>query len=131
MAWTNYWLITDGQQGMAVITKEHSKRLLEYTYTVDQVTYSGKAKSDWQGTYSNVHPGEEAAVYYSASHPALSALYLPRIVVEGWPALLVFLLLESLFISTIVNPHGKWALRLLEQEPADGDNKLPDFPTTP
>ena len=102
----------DGLQGMAAITQEHSKRIMDYKYTVDQKEYEGKSRSNWEGEYKGVRVGDACVMYFSASHPWLSALYKPRAVVEGLPALIVALLFESFFIATVINPKGKWALNL-------------------
>ena len=91
--WKDHWLVNDGQEGMAVITKEHwgGHGVVVYRYRVGQNVYTGQDRRSWQSPkYAHVMPGEESVVYFSASHPWLSAINLPRnVVVEGLPVVLL------------------------------------------
>jgi hypothetical protein len=48
--WTNYWLLKDSQQGMAVVTHElwSGHNAVGYKYTVNQKDYVGKSGRNWQ-----------------------------------------------------------------------------------
>ena len=111
----DYWLRTDGQQGMAIIIKEdwggHGKMV--YRYRVNEREYVGISSRDYQDPrYRNVQPGEEASVYFSASHPWLSLLYKPRSFLVGWPALFIVVPLEILALITLVKPTSPWAFNV-------------------
>ena len=111
-AWLSYWLLTDARSGMAVVSKFvwTGHNVVAYRYTVGGHEYPGQSRRNWQDPkYANVQAGDTAIVYFSASHPWLSCLYMPRTVVEGLPVVIIVLLLESIAIGTIVNPKGRWA----------------------
>src|SRR5215831_6445075 len=96
-AWKNHWLLTDPQEGMAVITKEHwgGHGRFVYKYAVSGTRYTGVSSRNWQDPkYSSVGPGGESIVYYSASHPWISLLFKPRTVVEGLPGIIIVLCFE-------------------------------------
>ena len=42
-AWTNYWLLKDAQESVALVTKEHwaGHNVVRYKYEVHQKEYSG------------------------------------------------------------------------------------------
>jgi hypothetical protein len=112
--WLNYWLIRDGQQGVAVITKAHwaGHGVFTYRYSVDQKTYTGQDYRSYQNPrYANVMAGEETVVYFSLSHPWLSAINMPRVVMfQGLPVVLVAWVFIFLLAITAINPKGRWAL---------------------
>jgi len=119
IAWTNYWLLKDAQQGMAVVTKElwsgHNE--VGYRYAVGQHEYTGRSYRNWQDSkYSNVQVGGESVVYFSASHPWLSLLYKPRAVVEGLPVLVVAFFVELIAVVTVICPKSKLAFDLSDKE---------------
>lgn len=110
---TNYWLLRDGKRGVAVVLKDHlSHGRIEYRYRVNQHVYTGQDIRSWQNPkYANVTAGEESIVYFSSSHPWLSAINLPRgVMFEGLPVVLfIWLILVGLIIAA-VKPSSNWAL---------------------
>jgi hypothetical protein len=112
MWWTSYWLLRDGQQGIAVVTSEvwSGHDAVNYEYTVGQTEYVGQSGRNRElGKYDNVGVGGKSIVYFSASHPWLSSLRIPPGVAEGWPAIIVALLMEFVIVMMIINPKGKRA----------------------
>jgi hypothetical protein len=117
-AWTNYWLLKDGQPGMAIVTKDYwgGHNVVVYEYAVNQKHYTGRSSRSWQEPrYRNVRAGDESVVYFSASHPWLSLLNKPRIVVEGLPVVIIVLGLELFAVVTIINPRSKWAFNISDK----------------
>jgi len=54
--------------------------------------------------------GEKTVVYFSSSHPWLSALDMPRHVgIDGLPVVLLVWFFELGLINTVVNPKNRWA----------------------
>jgi hypothetical protein len=111
--WVQHWLVKDGTPGMAVVTKEHwaGHNVVVYQYRVGQRVYTGQDRRSWHNPkYANVMPGEKLMVYFSASHPWISAIELPIIVtIPGLPVVLLAWLFEAGFIITVINPKNKWA----------------------
>jgi len=111
--WRNFWLVRDGQQGTAVITNEHwgGHGVVVYQYRVSQKLYSGQDHRSWQNPkYAHVMAGEKSVVYFSSSHPWLSAINLPRnVVIEGLPVVLLAWFFEAGLVVTVINPKGRWA----------------------
>jgi len=114
--WKDHWLVRDGQEGTAVITKEHwaGHGVVVYRYRVGQKVYTGQDRRSRQNSkYAHAVPGEESVVYFSSSHPWLSAINLPRNVgIEGLPVVMLAWLIEVSLFITLVNPKSSWALRL-------------------
>jgi hypothetical protein len=117
--WVQHWLVKDGTPGMAVVTKEHwaGHNVVVYQYRVGQQVYTGQARRSLQNPkYAHVIGGEKTIVYFSASHPWISAIDLPSIVtIPGLPVVLLAWLLEAGFIITAINPKSRWALDLSGQ----------------
>ena len=113
--WLNYWLIRDGQQSVAVITHAHwaGHNVFVYRYRVNQTTYKGQDHRSYQNPkYANVLPGQETVVYFSTSHPWLSAINMPPVVMfGGLPVVLVAWVFMFLLTVTAINPRSRWALR--------------------
>jgi hypothetical protein len=110
----DYWLLTDSKQGIALITNKYwgGHGVYEYEYEVNQHKYAGRSRRNFkEEKYRNVGPGGTSIVFYSDSHPWLSALDRPDAVGTGWPFLLVALPIEFLLILTATNPKSKWALK--------------------
>lgn len=120
-AWTNYWLLSDAKQGTAIVTKElwSGHDAVGYEYVVDQKQYSGHSGRNWRDQ-KKVQVGEEAVVYFSASHPWLSLLYMPRGVLEGLPVVIIALALEVFAVVTMIKPKSGWAFSLIEKEQQNG-----------
>lgn len=114
--WKDYWLVKDGQQGVAVITKEHwaGHNVVVYQYRVGQNVYTGQDRRSLQNPkYAHVMPGEKSVVYFSSSHPWLSAIDMRRNVgIPGLPVVLLAWLFMAGFIATAINPKGRWAFNL-------------------
>jgi hypothetical protein len=117
--WTSYWLRTDGMEGIAKITEDYwgGHGRVVYDYDANQKHYTGISGTNWKDPrYSNARPGNEAIVYYSASHPWLSLLYIPDTIVEGLPVLIIAFLIELIAIVTIIRPGSAWAFDLTEKK---------------
>jgi hypothetical protein len=114
--WRDHWLVRDGQEGMAVITKEHwgGHGVVVYRYRVGQKVYSGQDHRSWQNPkYAHVMAGENTVVYFSSSHPWLSAINLPRnVVIEGLPVMLLAWSIEVGLVVTVINPKSRWTFGL-------------------
>ena len=113
-SWRNYWLLEDGQQGVAVLTEKYwgGHDQVVYRYVANDQHYTGVSVRNWKDAkYGKVGIGEEAVVYYSASHPWLSLLYKPDGYLDVLPALIA-LTLTFFIVMTAVNPNSKWALNL-------------------
>jgi hypothetical protein len=114
-AWMNYWLLTDGERGLATVINENwsGHQRVVYRYVVNQKDYTGLSYRNREDQrYSNVQPGDESIVYFSVSHPWLSQLNKPYAVSEGWPILLILLPLEFFAVLTFIKPGSKWAFNL-------------------
>jgi hypothetical protein len=90
-----------------------------YEYVVDQKHYSGRSGRNWKDQ-KEVQVGEESVVYFSASHPWLSLLYMPQTVLEGLPVIIIVLVLEAFAVITIIRPKSGWAFSLIEKGQKDG-----------
>jgi hypothetical protein len=114
--WRDYWLVKDGQPGMAVVTKEHwaGHNVVVYQYLVGRAVYTGEDRRSLQNPkYAHVMPGEKSIVYYSSSHPWLSAIDLPQhVVIAGLPVVLLAWLIEAGLVVTLINPESPWAFQL-------------------
>ena len=83
-----------------------------YRYAVSETTFSGVSLRDSKDErHRNAKIGEEAVVYYSASHPWLSLLYKPEGIIDILPALIAFALVLFVVV-TAVRPKSKWALNV-------------------
>lgn len=120
-AWTNHWLLNDAQQGSAVVTKElwSGHNAVGYEYLVGDKEYSGRSGRNWKNQ-KMVQIGENTTVYFSASHPWLSLLYKPEVVLEGLPVTMIVLVLEVFAVITIVRPKSRLALSLIDRERNSG-----------
>jgi hypothetical protein len=114
--WKDHWLVKDGQQGVAVVTKEHwaGHNAVVYQYRVGQHVYTGQDRRSSQNPqYAHVGPGGKTVMYFSSSHPWLSAIDRPgRVGIPGLPVLLLVWLLVAGLIATAINPNGRWAFNL-------------------
>ena len=125
-AWRNYWLLTDGQQGMATVIEKHwgGHGRVVYRYSVDGTVYTGVGNRNWEDPrYSKVQPGDESVVYYSASRPWISQLHKPRTVIDdlALPMMILVAIIEFFAVMTVVNPKGKWALRVNPGDRKEGE----------
>jgi hypothetical protein len=122
-AWVNYWLLKDAHQGIATVTEElwSGHKVVGYNYIVNQKDYTGRSRRNRQDKkYGNVQVGETSVVYFSASHPWLSLLYMPQAVLEGLPVILLVLALETFAVITIVNPNSRWAFSFIQKAQPHG-----------
>jgi hypothetical protein len=111
--WSDYWLLKDGREGMATVTHPlwTGHNAVAYRYTVEGKEYSGKSGRNYQDPrYMYVQTGEKSVVYYSASHPWLSSLRRPEVPSQGWPVVLLVVLLAIRAVITIITPQSRWAL---------------------
>ena len=117
-AWTNYWLLHDARRGSATVTKElwSGHDAVGYTYVVDQTQFSGRSGRNSQDPQP-VQVGGVTTVYYSASHPGISLLYMPQTVLEGLPVIIIVLVFEAFACITIINPKSGWAFSLADKQP--------------
>jgi hypothetical protein len=126
LAWTEYWLLRDGQQGIGVVTKVgwtgHGG--VAYQYRVNQVEYTGgDAVRAYNHGHGDMSPaaviGQHLVVYFSASHPWLSRLNPPnrRISPYGLPFLAGMWALLAFLTLTVIKPDSRWSLAM-------GDHKF-------
>jgi hypothetical protein len=117
--WMSYWLLKDNQQGTAEVTGNdwggHGR--VDYIYAVNHQQYAGVSGKNWKDPRSDsVQPGNKTIVYYSASHPWISALYVPDTMIAGWPVIIIASLIELIAIITIVKPGSNWAFDLSDKK---------------
>jgi hypothetical protein len=118
---TNYWLLRDAQQGTALVTKEHwsGHDNVAYKYVVDQREYVGQSSRNWKDS-RKVQVGERTVVYFSASHPWLSLLYMPETVLVGLPVITLVLVLEVFAMITFIKPTSRWAFNWRQKREKGG-----------
>jgi len=113
-AWINYWVMNDGQQGMAIVTSVlwTGHNAVAYRYSVNQHDYTGEdSRNRDHPKYARVGVGEHSVVYFSSSHPWLSKLNRPRTaMLPGFPVLILAWLFVAFFLITAINPRSKWSL---------------------
>jgi hypothetical protein len=114
--WRDHWLIKDGQQTKADITRQHwaGHDVVLYEYRVGQKVYTGSDRRSLQNPkYAHVGPGEKTVLYYSRSHPWLSAIDMPQFVgISGLPVAVLAWFLVAGLVAAVVNPKSRWALQL-------------------
>ncbi|HEV2194422.1 MAG TPA: hypothetical protein VGR55_02515 [Candidatus Acidoferrum sp.] len=124
-AWSNYWLVKDAQEGTAIVTKElwTGHNVVQYRYRVNQKEYTGQDRRSRQDPrYANVLVGERSPVYFSSSHPWLSALNRPHsAMIEGLPVVVLVWFLIALLVITAINPNNKWALKFSKSQTQSRD----------
>jgi hypothetical protein len=81
IAWTTHWLLEDGREGTAVVTRERfggRAWRIGYAYTVEGHTFdaiwSVRSDDETEKRFFNARVGERLPVYFSESHPWLSSL---------------------------------------------------------
>jgi hypothetical protein len=114
----SYWLLRDGRKGTALVTKElwSGHNSVGYKYVVEGREYAGRSGRNWDDPkYRDVKVGQESVVYFSASHPWLSQLSMPRSIMEGAPVVLIVLGFELFAITTIIKPTGRWAFSFVQK----------------
>jgi hypothetical protein len=108
--WANYWIIKDGQTGTALVTGFGRHNITRYTYIVHQSVYTGSSFHDRSSPRCNSDTwGTHCPVYFSDSRSWLSRLYRPDSVIQGWPVVLIALLVELRALVTLLNPRSRWA----------------------
>ena len=112
--WKDHWLVKDRQQGTAMIIKEHwaGHDVVVYEYRVGQNVYTGQDRRNRRDPkYANVRPGEKSPVYFSVSHPWISAFDPPdHVAIDGLPVIALVWLIESCLLITVFKPESRWAL---------------------
>jgi hypothetical protein len=110
----DYWILTDGEQGIGVVTLEHGHGVVDYEYRVNDTTYQGADRRSLKDPrYANAMVGGHTVVHFSASHPWLSSIDLPATTFPaGWPLIMFIWFVEARLITTIVKPGSKWALKM-------------------
>ena len=125
--WTSFWLFKDAQEGIALITGESpwGHGVVLYQYSVGQSEYTGKSHRNIQNPqYQSVPIGGKSIVYFSASHPWISSLNMPRTLIEGLPVVFVVLIFEAFAVFTVIRPTGSWAFNFMSgNKPLDDQNK--------
>ena len=113
--WTNYWLLRDCEQGLAVVTLEKEHGQVAYQYFVSGRAYTGSDyRSLEDATYANVIVGGHTVVHYSRSHPWLSRIDKPRSSLPvGLPLLIFVWLVEIRAVLAVIKPGSKWALKFI------------------
>jgi hypothetical protein len=92
----NFWLLTDAQRGKAFITGESGGKTFDYEYDVRGTRYRGTTPRSWLGKEGvGLRPGREAVVYYSATHPWLSSLTMPKNVMPPSTAIIDLFVIAS------------------------------------
>ena len=128
-AWNCHWVLTDAQDGTALVTQEHwsGHGSVDYQYTVGQNQFKGFSVRNPKDQ-KKVEIGGQTTVYFSASHPWLSLLYKPdpEDVLPGFPVILVALAFEAFAVITIIKPKSGWAFSFVEEEQKDGADKNPN-----
>lgn len=111
--WKDHWLVTDGQRGTASITKAYWAHhgVVVYQYRVGDKVYTGLGgRNGPDPRVDPVIPEEKLPIYFSSSHPWLSATDLPRYVgIDGLPVVLLAWFFEAGLIITIIDPTSPWA----------------------
>lgn len=110
ICWTDFWLTQDAARTTAIITGEKSHGVVAYKYTVGGNEFVGQSQRSRDESQKTA-VGGQAPVYVSSSRPWLSSLEVPAFPPSGTPVVVIALLIEVLFVLTVVNPKGKWALR--------------------
>jgi len=117
--WDQHWLVKDGIPGMAVVTKWHwgGHNVIVYQYRVGQQVFTGQSRRSLENPkYAHVMPGEKTIVYFSSSHPWISAIDLPHIVaIPGLPVVLLAWFFLACSFITAINPKHRWAVNLSGQ----------------
>jgi len=108
--WISFWLTQDSAQVMATIVSEKSHGVVGYNYVVAGREYTGQGQRS-RNQYQNVHLGERSLVFFSSSHPWFSSLETPAFPPSGLIVFTGALLMEMLFVMTVITPKGKWALQ--------------------
>ncbi len=119
--WRNHWILKDGQQGVAVVTKVLSHDSVAYRYEVNQKAFSGEDfRSLYDPKYAHVGISEHTVIYFSASHPWLSLINRPRSSVpQGLPLLILIWFIVARLLIAAIKPKSKWAFGPYTDPPPD------------
>ena len=85
---------------------------MQYRYSVNNREYVGQSfrnRNIPKYKTVGVQPGEKSVVYFSASHPWLSSLEMPKVVVQGLPVVVLVLCFVVFAVVTIIDPANGWA----------------------
>lgn len=111
ICWITFWLTQDVGQTAATITNEKSHGVVNYSYTINGNQYIGQSQRNREEK-EKVPVGGRTLVYFSTSHPWLSSLQAPTFPPPGMIVFIISLAMEFLFVMTVINPKGKWALQI-------------------
>jgi len=110
--WRNYWILRDGQQGKALVTRKYGHELVDYSFNVNGKEYKGTDRERYinqDHRYEDVALGGEAVIHFSSSHPWLSSLARPSsILTEDFLGVIVVLLFDIWLIRLLIHPHSKY-----------------------
>ena len=105
-----------------MIIKEHwaGHDVVVYEYRVGRNVYTGQDRRNRRDPkYGEVRPGEKAQVYFSQSHPWISAFDTPdHVGIDGLPVIALVWLIEACLLTTVFKPDSKWALNSARKQDA-------------
>ena len=111
-SWQEYWLLKDGQPGTATVTRApasgHGQVL--YNYKVNHRVYRGRDRIPGDQGADNARRFPFAStVYFSASHPWISRLQMPKSFVGGWGLLTILFpfVVVALFLTLRPKPKAR------------------------
>jgi hypothetical protein len=114
----DYWIVKDGAKTTALITNDHpwtGHGDVVYSYTVDGQQYTETGSPDWEKPRPKA--GDKCTVYYSVSHPWLSLLRRPKVLVERYAGGIVFLFGMAIAAISILVPELVRRLRRRRHPP--------------
>ncbi len=120
--WAEHWLRKDAKPVSAVVTEVHPKRMLEYRYTLEGKTYTGKGSRDWQEDRD--HPigvGATTIALVSASHPSYSCLDISGTAWFGLPFMVLIMIFELFLLGVLADGILRlfFGIRFRNEEPGD------------
>lgn len=91
-----------------------------YEYRVGRTVYTGQSRRNRRDPkYGDVRPGEKSPVYFSLSHPWISAFDPPDYVgIDGLPVIVLVWFIEACLLITVFKPDSKWALNPARRQDA-------------
>src|SRR5215831_6194603 len=120
--WAEHWLRKDAKPVAAVVIEVHPKRVLEYRYTVEGKTYTGKGSRDWQEDRERpIGLGETTTALVSASHPSFSCLNMSGTAWFGLPFMVLIMIFELFFLGILADGMLRlfFGIRFRNEQPED------------